>query len=343
MATLGSSRWIATAALFGLLVTIPLAQAAPPWGTTTDWRIGRIWTFPLDPPPGIHVLFLAEVSASRSDGSFPQEVSIAAYLDGYPIGSGRVLMPALGTPVIFCAGGGWNATLGMHSIRFIADPKSLTNDPNRADNMAEASFEVGARAPAPGLDFSLSVEPDRRVAELGKPCSYTISIEPKGNATEAVALALWGLPEGVPYYFDPPFGEPPLRSRLIVYLPDRGLGGAPIRIGEYHLMVLAMAGRSIRTATVALEIGPPAAEATATMATTSSATTASRVTKPPAPALATGISFYRAVLIAFAIALIALAAYYMLKERRAKPIPIPEPAGSPSSAATHGIGYPMPR
>ncbi len=313
----GRPHWATMMALLAILAPFHWALGVPPWGTTTDWRIGRIWTLPPDPPPGVPVLFLAEVSASRSDGEFPQEVSIAAYLDGYPIGLGRLLVPALNTSVIFWAGGGWNATPGTHRVRFIADPRSVCNDPDRTNNVGEASFEVGARTTPPGLDFSISADPDRRSAMPGETPSYTISVEPKGNSTAAVALILLGLPEGISYYFDPPFGEPPLKSKLTIYVPERGIGGAPIRMGEYRLTILAMASGTLRRATIALDIGP-SAETTTAIATTPSATTAPRPAGPQAPAPAIKISFYRAALLAFAMAFIALAAYYAFKERRTK-------------------------
>jgi hypothetical protein len=330
----GGSHRGALAALLALVILAPptSALAAPPWGTTTDWRIGRVWTLPMDPSPGIPVLFLAEVSASRSDGAFPQEVSIAAYLDGYPIGLGRVLVPGLNASIIFCAGGGWNATPGVHKVRFIADPRSQSNDPNRANNFGEAEFEVGARAPPPGFDFSLIAKPERGSAQPGGIASYAISIAPRGNSTAAVALALFGLPEGASYYLDPPFGKPPFESKLTIYVPERGLGGAPIRAGEHRLTILAMAGGIARRAALELLIGAPAVETTAAASTTAAPTSATtpRPTGPPAQAPAIKISFYKAILLAFAMAFLALAAYYALKERRAKqPPPMGGPAESP--------------
>ncbi|MEM3463067.1 MAG: hypothetical protein QXJ15_05310 [Candidatus Bathyarchaeia archaeon] len=315
----GRSHRAALMTLFlAISAPLPWALAVPPWGTTTDWKIGRIWTLPPDPPLGVPVLFLAEVLASRSDGAFPQEVSIAAYLDGYPIGLGRVLVPALNTPVIFCAGGGWNATPGTHRVRFIADPRSVSNDPDRANNIGEASFEVGARATPPGFDFSLNADPNRRSVMPGGKSSYEISVEPRGNSTAAVALALFGLPEGTSYYFDPPFGELPLKSRLTIYVPERGLGGAPIQMREYYLTILAMAGGTLRRAIVALDIGPSTETTTAATTTIPSTTIATTTAPPRIPSPTIRISFYRAVLLMFAIAFIALAAYHMLKERRAK-------------------------
>lgn len=295
----------------------------PSGGLSTDWSVGAIWLSPSDPQPGGEVRFQAEISALTSDRGFPQRVGIAVYLDGQLIGGGPILIPQQGVAVTVSTTTPWTAISGSHTVSFLADPRSLYDDPNTGNNRGEFSFTIGEAAQPPSsFDFSITVRPESQSLRREGSIIYDVYVDLEAGTTKPVTLTLSGLPEDSTYAFDPPIGEPYYQSKLTIYVPEYTAAGAPMPAGSYTLMVTAEAGGLTRTTTATLIIAATGESVTSTQPPMTATPTVSFV-QTAEPGVNLGEALRKRArmflgLIILVIVAIAAAAYYIGKARNPK-------------------------
>jgi hypothetical protein len=98
-------------------------------------------------------------------------------------------------------------------------------------------------------DFSVSVSPGNRVIKRGRSSSYTVTVTPSGNFTDAVALSVTGGPtSGVTY----DFSQDTVTGGGSVTLQVSVASNAPK--GTYTLVISGTTGSASRSASVGLKI-----------------------------------------------------------------------------------------
>lgn len=240
-------------------------HAGPPG--SYDWAVTGISTSPVNPYMGTDVTFVGRVEVSTTD-PLPQTVAVSYSLDGVQQSKDYVTYQP-GMAFLSVSSPPWTPTPGQHTIRWEVDPDKVYNDPNRANNVMEATFIVTQTAPQPppgqtqppqlpggieppqlptgqAFDFYVTAVPTEQTVQ--SPVTYLVTVNVTAGTPQPVQLDLMGAPAGVSYYFSPPSGMPGFTSTLTV------TAASTVPAGSYPLTINASSAGIVRYKPLVLNI-----------------------------------------------------------------------------------------
>ncbi len=240
-------------------VNVVMPQPPGPGGNS-DWAITAISTSPVNPYLGTDVAFVARVQVSTND-PLPQTVGVSYSLDGMVLKDYVTYQP--GMAFLSVPSPPWTPTLGQHAVRWEVDPDKKYNDPNRANNVMDATFTVTATPPQPqqppqgqtqppppptgeAFDFYVTAVPTEQTVQ--SPVNYLVTVNVTAGTPQPVQLDLMGAPAGVSYYFSPPSGIPGFTSTLTVTAANT------VPAGSYPLTINASSAGIVRYKPLILNI-----------------------------------------------------------------------------------------
>ncbi len=224
-----------------------------PPGGNYDWAITGVSISPVNPSLGSNVTFTAQVGVTTSS-PLPQTVAVAYSIDGVEQLKGYVTYQP-GMAFLSVSSPPWTPTLGQHTVSWVVDPDMQFNDPNRANNMMKATFNVTSTPPQPppgqtqpggAFDFYVTAVPMEQTIDA--PATYTVTVNSTSGTPQTVQLDLQGAPAGVSYYFTPPSGMPGFTSTLTV------TAASTVPAGSYPLTINATAAGIARYASLVLDV-----------------------------------------------------------------------------------------
>jgi hypothetical protein len=225
----------------GTLSSVGAPEIQPPW---IDFAISSFGITPFNPAVGDQVIFAAEVRIVNTNMVLLQWVDVQCSVDDHVMHKETVVVGELPSSVYTSVP--WNATPGLHFVRWEVDPHFNYPESNPDNNVVTTRFGVVLSNVDP--DFSFTISRNWKVVRPDESAELQVSLYAR-NSNRTVAMSADGLPSGLAYSFEPPQLNSNGSSALEIYC-------GPVPVGLYYLTLTASREATIHSVRFTLVVEP---------------------------------------------------------------------------------------